>query len=271
MKHIEILTDLHPRSDRALDRAALVADACGGELAITHAVDPASPADRARTEEEGALFVDAQGYLRTALALARPLPARWTTLEGDAGDVLPEHLDREKPDLVVTGTGRDYTLGKIILGSLADRIAAASRVPLLVVKRRPVGPYRHVLVAFDGSARAGAALATALQFAPGAQVLGLFAAGDVDPARADAKTVQAAFDRVLDAHAAAAGAPRPKADLQMAGDDILSAMIAAEREWKPDLCAFGRSEKPGLLALERGSHSGLLMAHLRSDTLLGQR
>lgn len=133
---IEILTALHPRTDQALDRAALLADRCGAELAITYSVDPASGADRARTEEQGALLLDAAGRLRTALALSRPLPARWLALEGEARDVLPGHLEGARPDLAVTGTGRDYTLTKIVLGSLTDRIAAASTVPLLVVKNR---------------------------------------------------------------------------------------------------------------------------------------
>lgn len=141
MTRIEILTALHPRPDQALDRAALLADRCGAELAITHSVDPASGTDRARIEEprieeQCALLRDSGGRLRTALALSHASPARWLALEGEARDVLPGHLEGAQPDLAVTGTGRDHTLPRIVLGSLTVRIAAASTVPILVVKDR---------------------------------------------------------------------------------------------------------------------------------------
>lgn len=273
MTRIEMLTDLHPRSDRALDRAALVADACAAELTITHAFDPLSLDDRAHTEEEGVLFLDPDGHFRSALALSRPLPAHWLAVEGEARKFLPGHVDRSSPDLVVMGMDRDYTLSKIVLGGLADRIAAATRPPLLVVKRRPVGCYRRVLAAFDGSDRSAASLACALRLAPGAGLLCLHAPADAPAADSASERTdpQRALDRVFAEHREHDGAPPARVELRRVEGDILSAMLEAERSWKPDLTVFGRSARTGLLALVQGSHVHLLLSHLQSDSLLGPR
>lgn len=273
MTRIEILTDLQPRSDRALDRAALVADACGAELVITHAFDPLSGDDRARTEEERALLLGPDGRLRSALALSRPLPVHWQALEGEARKVLPEHIDRGSPDLVVMGMDRDYTLSKIVLGGLANRIAASTLPALLMVKRRPVGRYLRVLVAFDGSDRSAASLACALRVAPGAELLCLNAPDDAPATDSASERIdpQRALDRVLAEHRENDDTPPAHVELRRVEGAILAAMLEAERSWKPDLTVFGRSARTGFLTLVQGSHAHLLASHLRSDSLLGPR
>lgn len=93
------------------------------------------PPSIARATKKKALVLDAGGRLRTALALSRPLPAHWLALEGKAREVLPEHIDRTLPDLVVMGMDRDYTLGKILLGGLAHLLLSHLRSDSLLGPR----------------------------------------------------------------------------------------------------------------------------------------
>src|SRR4030066_2328266 len=57
-----------------------------------------------------------------------------------------------------------------LLGTTAERVVRKGDRPVLVVKRPPEGPYRHVLVAVDFSDTSHRALALAAHLAPGAHL-----------------------------------------------------------------------------------------------------
>ncbi|KAG1533654.1 hypothetical protein G6F50_015797 [Rhizopus delemar] len=80
--------------------------------------------------------------------------------------------------LIVTGTARDETLGRLLLGTTVEKLARQARQPVLVVKTRPRKPYHDVLVATDFSPGSRQALRAALQLVPDAN-LTLFHAYDV--------------------------------------------------------------------------------------------
>lgn len=69
--------------------------------------------------------------------------------EGNPGKAILDVAEREHCDLIVVGTARDETLGRMILGNTVDQLVRRSPVSVLVVKSRPNGPYRHVLVGTD--------------------------------------------------------------------------------------------------------------------------
>ncbi len=60
-------------------------------------------------------------------------------------------------------------------------------------------------------------------------------------------------------------------DLILRSGGILAAMMAVEKEFSPDLAAFGRTARTGLKALIQGSDGQLLLAHQRSDCLVGPK
>ena len=273
LSKVAFLSDLHPRSDRALDRAALVADATGASLDVVHAIDPDSDSARAHARTEAPLLTDTAGNLRSALALSAPVRTNWAGLEGSATSVLARHVQDSGPDLVVAGMGRDYTMAKLVIGSTVDRIVAATGSPVLVVKRRPNGPYKKVTIAFDGTDRARAALESALRIAPRAQLFIVYAlegAHENDHGNAEDR-IRSHVERILTELAGTDVEVPAQFDLILRGGDIIDAMKAVEKEFSPDLAAFGRTARTGLKALIQGSDGHLLLAHLRSDCLVGRK
>jgi nucleotide-binding universal stress UspA family protein len=159
-------TDLSARGDRALDRATQLATAWNAELLVVHAV-----------EGEGHVPNDLQGLPSwrrgpDGLGLIErqiredirgPCPGlRVQVEEGPAVQVILDAIRREGCDFVVLGQGRRRPLGGV--GKTIDELFRRSPVSVLVVKRRPNGPYNHVLVGTDFSeeARRGLEVASRL-------------------------------------------------------------------------------------------------------------
>lgn len=170
-KAILVATDLSSRSDRAMDRAVALASEWHARLIVLHALqEPVQPVDvpswqRSHDPRQFAaqqILADLQGALKT---------------EGDVvveyGEPAPLILEAVKNfgcDLVVTGVARNETLGRMLLGTTAVTLSRQLSVPLLVVKSRPRGPYRNVVVATDFSEGSRCALETAIALLPNAKI-----------------------------------------------------------------------------------------------------
>jgi nucleotide-binding universal stress UspA family protein len=148
-------TDLLSRSNAAVDRAGFLADALGTSLSLLHVVPPVS--------SEPALMEE----LRLAgLQLKdRSQPPRWThralpnllVRSGDPARVVIDTAHELKPELVVMGSRRRRTRRQGFKGSIVERLAQARRSPVLIVRRKPRGPYRSIVLALDlAQASAGA-------------------------------------------------------------------------------------------------------------------
>ena len=144
---ILLATDLSAGRPRAGPGAA-VGQERGTQLIVLHVMESHGGTARLTTPSGGA---------------CRPITRRWPNANwprtwrfgrlhrsGVSGDPLArilETADAYGCSLIVTGTARDETLGRLLLGT--------RRQPVLVVKNRPRRPYRDVLVATDfGSRRA---------------------------------------------------------------------------------------------------------------------
>ncbi|MGE3772123.1 MAG: universal stress protein, partial [Gammaproteobacteria bacterium] len=145
-----LATDLGHRSDRALDRAAALARAWQARLLIVHALKAASLRDDApswrRVTDPLAL---ARRRIHRDLGATADLALEVIVERGDPGAVVAELAARHQADLVISGVARDETLGRLLLGSTVETLVKQLQAPLLVVKRRPHGDYRHLVVATD--------------------------------------------------------------------------------------------------------------------------
>jgi nucleotide-binding universal stress UspA family protein len=168
-KRIVLGTDLSGRGDRALDRAIQLANAWEAELVIVHALE----ADDLhsgnqwlpswRRPPNSAALVERQ--IRDDIGDTCPR-FRVHAEEGGAVPVILDAIERERADLAVVGLGRRRPLGGI--GRTVDELFWRSPVSVLVVKRRPKGPYRHILVGTDFTAEAGRGFEVAAQLFPDA-------------------------------------------------------------------------------------------------------
>ncbi len=150
-----LATDLSARGDRALDRAAFLARQWNGDLIVFHAIEP-DPMRRLSARAQDAPSWRrppdprraAENRIRRDL---REEDVAYSVIveEGEVVDAILRVAEREACDLIVLGTARDETLGRMTLGNTVDDLVRRSPVSVLIVKSRPRGAYRHLLVGTD--------------------------------------------------------------------------------------------------------------------------
>jgi nucleotide-binding universal stress UspA family protein len=166
-----LATDLSSRCDRALDRAAQLAEQWQAELLVIHVLDPREgfierrhlddlpswrrPPDRKALAEARVRADLPEGFGRVTVRVE----------EGNPAGIIDEIARAEGCDLVVTGVARDETLGRYFLGATVDHLVRRTPVPILIVKSR-AKPYREIVVATDFSESSRHALNAAAAFFP---------------------------------------------------------------------------------------------------------
>lgn len=184
-QRILLATDMSGRCDRALARAAQLSEAWKARLHVVHALEPLEA--RQETELARRLPSWRQPEAHESVVAQRlrdDLAGEGISADVHAGPGVPaavvlEAARRERADLVVTGLAHDQPYVRRRVGTMADTLLRdALEVPLLVVRRRANGPYRHVVVATDFSPASRAALEVAVRWLGGAR-LTLFHAFEV--------------------------------------------------------------------------------------------
>ncbi|HEX7075218.1 MAG TPA: universal stress protein [Hyphomicrobiaceae bacterium] len=166
-RRILLATDLDPRSDRALDRAALLAGEFSAELFVAHVLE-----DIPDGEDEipswrrppSLVEVARRQLLRQVGAVAQK--ATILIEQGEPAKAILAAAEREGCDLIVTGVAKEELFGRSSLGATVDGILRGTGVPVLVVKSRASNPYRQIVVATDFSRYSRHALDTAAAFFP---------------------------------------------------------------------------------------------------------
>jgi nucleotide-binding universal stress UspA family protein len=274
-RHILLPTDLTAASDRAFDRAVLLAKDWGASLALCHVVEasslhPIGIERRIRNVE--AEMAELERRARATLNQAVPCHV----VIGDPADRLIEHARAIKTDFIVTGPAHVKVYGDRLLGSTAARILRNAHVPVLSVRRRASGGYDDVAVSVDfSSASAKAVTATRLPF-PKAAVT-LVHAYDVDPDWSGRN----ADKRVDEVEAAEREKVKRIAGEEMArlvGTDtaIKTVIVEGEPGWvltgyvdekRPDLIVTGTHGRTGVRGATIGSTAETLLNTLACDVL----
>lgn len=279
-RRLFLANDLSARCDRALARAAQLAQAWHGELTVVHVVHAAdvaagdrlaSGAPSSRQPEPWPQTLERT--LRADLA-AEGIAATSRVVIGSTTDAVLQGA-AEDADLVVLGIAKDARMDRIQLGSTVDILVRRSRVPVLNVRNRVRGAYRHVVVATDFTEPAMRALRLAAHWFTGAR-LTLFHAyippgssltSGTRPSHswraavaqqcasrvteADLPTpIEAALDRVLES-----GAPETRLP-----DSVTSADV--------DLVVLGSHGRSGMARALLGSTAENLLHTLDCDTLV---
>lgn len=163
---ILLITDLSARCDRAMDRAVQLAQARGVGLIALHVMDTPWLSKLAQPTWRS---VQQSHREQAQKRLARDL-AHFdieVTVMVETGNPI-EVIERVAQDcgcaLIVSGTARDETLGRIVLGNTVERLARRCPIALLVVRNRPFEHYRNIVVATDFSDGAAQALLAAREF-----------------------------------------------------------------------------------------------------------
>lgn len=136
-------TDFSPASQKAFTTAIDIAGRSGGRLLLLHVVTPPAMALEdsfvtARTwqDMERAAVREAEGRLGRLVARARKagVRAEAAVAEGVAYEQIVRTARRRRADLIVIGTHGRTGLGRIVLGSVAERVVGRASCPVLTVR-----------------------------------------------------------------------------------------------------------------------------------------
>jgi nucleotide-binding universal stress UspA family protein len=141
---IVLATDLTARSDRAMERAALLMKEWSCRLVVVHVLEPSAVtqlseqelAVRARSELSDQLRDAGE---RVAIRIERGHPA----------DQIRRVVQEEGGTLLVTGVARNEWFGSVRVGDTVEGVIRGLEIPLLAVSARPRVPYRRITVAVD--------------------------------------------------------------------------------------------------------------------------
>lgn len=278
-----LATDLSPRSDRALDRALLLAREWRVPLValtvvppgaglVTHPVLALSRDGRAQR----AAHRRAERRLRADLA-DTTVPPIVRVEQGELTGTVLAVAQAERCGVIVTGVARHETLARMLLGSTVETLARRAPVPLLVVRERARAPYAQVLVTSDFSEPARHALLTALALFPQAEFTLFHAFGnpypllagmDVEQAREAGRSVSEEQARLFLDATPLADAQRARISLRLAYGDPGLLLREHGADQPGELIVLGTQRRTGLTGMLLGSVAERVLDMAESDVLV---
>jgi nucleotide-binding universal stress UspA family protein len=291
LRALLVSTDLSPRANHALARAAMLARERGAGLTAQHVVARGADTDTLPEEWSRRLLgaapatedfrQRAREALQTKLDALIPgaTPAQ---VQVDTGVPFVEVIRaaRERNvDLVVLGAHGGHYIREWLLGTTAERVIHKGDRPVLVVKKPPKGPYRRLLVAVDFSETSKRALALAVRVAPKARLtlLNVYDFGLAEPLPAGGTTsgelllLQQTYEQQrrerLVAFAREAGLDPDKAQLLVRYGYPGLVINAVAAEQRAHLVAVGTQGLSGLRYVLLGSVAEHVLRESRCDVL----
>lgn len=271
-----LATDLSGRGDRALDRAIGLANDWGAELVVVHALEEEAlygggrdlpswrrPPDLAGTVEQR-ILEDIRG----------PHPRlRFHVEDGAPLKVILDAVQTERPDLLIVAMGRTGAFGG--MSRTVDELFRQSPSSMLVVKRRPNGPYGRLLVGTDYTDEAREGLAAAARLFPVADIAVMHAYDMpyrnlyLDPALAERygaveQETMATWLAETDLSADARGRITPLIE-HGAPESMLAAYV---NERAADLTVIGAYERGALFHRVIRGHGPRIVQSVASDVLV---
>ena len=265
-RSVLVATDLSARSDRAVDRAQFLAQSWGVRLKVTHVVEP------------GSWLAHNPDRVREAVKAILPDPAADVDIvvpDGPAPKAIVRVADQLNCGLIVTGVARFNHAGDFVVGTAVDHMVRTAHAPVLVVKQRPRGMYKTLLVATDFSSCSRHALLTAANMFPEAVILVVHA--DNSPFDVWLKSDDAAEfctprgQEDLDAFLDEPTIPQDVRDriIPRSAVGIVSAVIDdLARESGADLVVIGTHGRSGFVRKVVGSMAESILFWVQPDTLM---
>ncbi|MGE3710867.1 MAG: universal stress protein, partial [Hyphomicrobiaceae bacterium] len=262
-------------SDRALQRALLLAAQHDANLEVVHVVDNALPQqDVERLTERAYNTVGAQ-----LDALGRTEGVRVSTqiIPGEDFFEMLRRAEETDADLIVLGIHRHSTR-PLFHGTTAERIIRLGRRPVLVVREPVVGRYKNAVVAVDLSPHSRRALETAVRLAPEANVQLIHATHVPYKGLLESRTVQQVaqaeeneFRRMMeqDLRDLLPHLPGPERRLEIKFDEGRPQDVIKEQAARlnADLVAIGTHGRSGIANAMLGSVAEDLLADAPTDVL----
>ncbi|GGC23550.1 universal stress protein [Novosphingobium marinum] len=263
---IVVATDLHSRSDRAVDRAVRLGRKTGRPVKVVHVVDP----DSASAEHEERTIAQ----VRDAMPLGED-EVDIILAHGSPPKAICQAADDQGAYVIVVAVARYNDLRDYFLGTAVDHVIRNAKAPVIVVKQRPHEDYRKILVPSDFSKHSKEALIAAARLFPKTTIHVLHAYHvpyegwqTADYVKDDAKeSNQRELDEFLsDPDIVAALGERITGKIAYGPVDKAVADAVEEDEY--DLVALSSHGQGGLRDLTLGSTASTLLQTVPADTLM---
>jgi nucleotide-binding universal stress UspA family protein len=275
LRQIVLASDLTAYSDRAFDRAVLLAEQHKANLRILHVVDSSllPPQYAKQNIREAKTLLERE--LRESGA-GKQVDVAVLPSNGEADKVILEMASVLQADLIVMGLAAHATFSAVFGGTTIDRVVRGARCPILTVKTRARRNYGSIVVAVDSGEPSRHALEFALRMFPNAQ----FTIIHIDETAAG-KAVQSGapetrhqVEDMVRTRCAAAGRPNPGTPggpklITKTGraKDLLQEEIA---RLDPDLVVLGTHGRAGMSRMFLGSVAETLLEVLPRDVLVAR-
>ncbi len=168
MKNIMLAIDIASETDRAFDRAVKLALSQTTTLHILHVCPPSSLSSEANKENSSSQSV--KDRLNSYLASNKELTSvEHTITVKESREPFAEIIklaDEVKAELIVMGMHGKSKFRDKFIGTTIEKVIRNGKTPVLMVKDKPIGEYKNLLVGTDFSAGSRQALFFALNLAP---------------------------------------------------------------------------------------------------------
>ncbi len=270
-----LATDLSARCDRALERAAQLANEWQAKLMALNVIDVPNTPDQVlawvdNKSDDSVLNIAAKQMARDVADLGISISMQVLRSTDTAATIQQTALNNAS-DLIVTGMARNEILGRFLLGSTVTYLSKSLTIPLLVVRNRVHGHYQRILVTTDFSENSRQALLMASRWFP-ERMLTVYHAHEAPFSGLSSKHLeishhleQGAFsDFIKNSKLSANVSIQPAIELGM----LAPVLTQYVRDHDIDLVVIGSKGNRGLLGEILGSNASALLDWLPCDTLI---
>jgi nucleotide-binding universal stress UspA family protein len=264
VRRILVASDLTAYTDRAFDRAAMLAGQNQATIRFLHAIDPSLLPERHIRRN----IREAQALLEQEVresGIGEQLDTSVKVIQGLADAIIVEEAKTMQADLIVMGLSHDASLTGMVRGTTADKVVRRAECPVLIVKTRARRPYAKIAVAVDLAEPSRRALDLSLRAFPDAE----FNLVHVDEAKPG--TVRAERRHQVEDMAAArlmAAGMRSKPTLAFGSGKAVTVLQEHIAMMDPDLVAMGTHGRTGVSSFFLGSVAETLLEALPRDVLV---
>jgi nucleotide-binding universal stress UspA family protein len=168
IKKILLATDLSEKSDRAMERALKIAYEEKVKLYIVHIAPPyIGPKSKKWALD---LRKDTEDLIKKYLYEYKDSAGIQTEIIiRQGGEVFFQILEvayAHKVDLIIMGIHGKEKFSDLFVGTTIERIVRMGMKPVLMVKKKPIGPYQSIMSAVDFTPSSRAAMRLAMEIAP---------------------------------------------------------------------------------------------------------
>jgi nucleotide-binding universal stress UspA family protein len=279
MPLILVATDFSTRSDLALRRARLLARQLSSSLLLLHVVDDDQPEKLIGVERQAA--AELLHELARSSRDADSLDCEARVVLGASFQGILKTANESGAALIVLGTHRRQALLDTVLGTTVERTVRHSRLPVLIAKAAPTGPYRNVLITTDLSENSIIAAQEARTFGlldeARTVIMHAIATPVASPVLQSSMTVQEFEDRLSQEEQRVRGelqGTRRKVGIEaelravlLSEKSVGMAIEECANEMQADLVIVGTHGRTGIDRWLLGSVAEAMLANLKIDVL----